>query len=280
MKRKTKIITTIASLCLAVALMAFGVYAATTVTLGVVSKVEFTVRDVFVRVDGQAKMGFAYTTNQTGSEALTAADQGATGTHVGPIAEYVVWADAATNTTFGNTEGQIHDDEFSYQSYTGLPTDDVKTPINPSAGASGTATTALTWDLGKFAYDASNVWYEIDLTIKNDAAEGYVYVRLNSVFVADTGANSWYQSVQRTYATGADAATIEGTAFTALTANTPATSSAAEGGVITLQYGNTLELRFRRRVKNVSKAIAEMSNFGSDTNLLVTVNKVEAAAQL
>ena len=42
MKKKVKLFTTIASLCLAVALMAFGVYAATNVTFGVTNEVSFT----------------------------------------------------------------------------------------------------------------------------------------------------------------------------------------------------------------------------------------------
>ena len=45
MKKKAKLFTTIASLCMAVALMAFGVYAATTQTLGVSSQVNFSVGD-------------------------------------------------------------------------------------------------------------------------------------------------------------------------------------------------------------------------------------------
>ena len=54
MKKKVKLITTIASLCLAVALMAFGVYAATSVTMRVTSTVKFTVNEVFVEVTGNA----------------------------------------------------------------------------------------------------------------------------------------------------------------------------------------------------------------------------------
>jgi len=49
MKKRAKIITTVASLCLAVALMAFGVYAATTARLGVTSKLSFVAEDVKVR---------------------------------------------------------------------------------------------------------------------------------------------------------------------------------------------------------------------------------------
>ena len=48
MKKKVKLFTTIASLCLAVALMAFGVYAATQVTATVSGKITFVATDVDV----------------------------------------------------------------------------------------------------------------------------------------------------------------------------------------------------------------------------------------
>ena len=49
MKKGFKIATTVASLCLAVALMAFGVYAATSSTLTINSTVSFTSQDVQVK---------------------------------------------------------------------------------------------------------------------------------------------------------------------------------------------------------------------------------------
>ena len=48
MKRKFKLFATVASLCLCLALMAFGVYAATTVTYTASGSVKYTVADVFV----------------------------------------------------------------------------------------------------------------------------------------------------------------------------------------------------------------------------------------
>lgn len=78
MKKRAKIITTVASLCLAVALMAFGVYAATQVTLGISSEVSFTVQDVFVTIDASATLTdtaaqnmtqyVSYTTNANGAK--------------------------------------------------------------------------------------------------------------------------------------------------------------------------------------------------------------------
>ena len=50
MKKKGKIITTIASLCLAVALLAFGVYAAQTADFNITSSVTYTCNEVFVDV--------------------------------------------------------------------------------------------------------------------------------------------------------------------------------------------------------------------------------------
>ena len=51
MKKKVKLFSTIASLCLAVALMAFGVWAASSTNFGVSSKVIYT-------VTGQVKMEY------------------------------------------------------------------------------------------------------------------------------------------------------------------------------------------------------------------------------
>lgn len=56
MKKRAKLITTIASLCLAVALMAFGVYAATSVTMSITSQIEFSVQDVYCTVTGSARI--------------------------------------------------------------------------------------------------------------------------------------------------------------------------------------------------------------------------------
>lgn len=53
MKRKFKLLTSIASLCLAVALMAFGVYAATAPTLNVTGTVSFSASNVYATVTMQ-----------------------------------------------------------------------------------------------------------------------------------------------------------------------------------------------------------------------------------
>ena len=62
MKRKFKLFATVASLCLSVALMAFGVYAASTVTYTVNGTVSYTMDDVLVHVT--AKLEYAQDTHQ------------------------------------------------------------------------------------------------------------------------------------------------------------------------------------------------------------------------
>lgn len=58
MKKKVKLFSTIASLCLAVALMAFGVWAATTAQFGISGKVTFTAtQNVKATVAGVANVG-------------------------------------------------------------------------------------------------------------------------------------------------------------------------------------------------------------------------------
>ena len=53
MKRKFKLFATIASLCMAVALMAFGVYAASTVAYNLNGSVTYDVKDVYVTISTQ-----------------------------------------------------------------------------------------------------------------------------------------------------------------------------------------------------------------------------------
>lgn len=69
MKRKFKLFTSIASLCLAVALMAFGVYAATAPTLNVTGSVSFSASNVYATVKVE-KHEAAATIGDTWTEVL------------------------------------------------------------------------------------------------------------------------------------------------------------------------------------------------------------------
>ena len=65
MKKRFKLITTIASLCLAVALMAFGVYAATEASFSVTNRVSF---DATANVKAQVTLAVDEWTNITGTK--------------------------------------------------------------------------------------------------------------------------------------------------------------------------------------------------------------------
>ncbi len=78
MKKRFKIITTIASLCLAVTLMAFGVYAATQSTMEISSRVTFVAKDIQVTWNWHVRKGLpgSQTKVATGEVATTEADNG------------------------------------------------------------------------------------------------------------------------------------------------------------------------------------------------------------
>ncbi len=76
MKRKFKLFATVASLCLSVALMAFGVYAAAQVTYKVDGSVSYTVKNALVTVTTTAEY---MVTEESGSTGVT---QGNAGTNV------------------------------------------------------------------------------------------------------------------------------------------------------------------------------------------------------
>ncbi len=75
MKKRFKLITTVASLCLAVALMAFGVYAATQSTLQVSSTVTFEAEDIQVTWNWYVEGG-KLPAAVVGSDATEEADNG------------------------------------------------------------------------------------------------------------------------------------------------------------------------------------------------------------
>lgn len=84
MKKKVKLFATIASLCLAVCLMAFGVWAANTATLSITSTVSYTVSDnVHVKFDVSVKYtegALKYTSGTDASPTSTTASNIVTNT--------------------------------------------------------------------------------------------------------------------------------------------------------------------------------------------------------
>jgi len=76
MKKRVKLFTTIASLCLAVALMAFGVYAATQASFKITGSVTFTAsKDVYVALAEENAVTYAQgsTLNETAAANITGA---------------------------------------------------------------------------------------------------------------------------------------------------------------------------------------------------------------
>ena len=158
MKKRAKIITTIASLCLAVALLAFGVYAAANVTLNVTSKVNFVVTDVFASITGnvyksadgtatgQTELGSGYTgATYTGSTPKTPmATVGSTGT--------LTWA--IDDDTVNLTSAQ------PWVRYVIAVTNDEGKPINVSvvegAGIGAYATAANNMTRGTLSYSTND----------------------------------------------------------------------------------------------------------------------------
>ena len=76
MKRKVKLFSAIASLCLAVALMAFGVYAATQVTYSVSGTVAYEMKDVMVTIDATVEYVKDHKTPYAATAVATAATAG------------------------------------------------------------------------------------------------------------------------------------------------------------------------------------------------------------
>ncbi|MBO7527111.1 MAG: hypothetical protein J6T74_04340 [Clostridia bacterium] len=68
MKRRTKIITTIASITLALAIMVFGVYAATTASFTITSSVAFTPTDMFIHCELKLYSGDGETEGDTATQ--------------------------------------------------------------------------------------------------------------------------------------------------------------------------------------------------------------------
>ncbi len=145
MKRKIKVFSAIASLCLAVALMAFGVYAATQVTYTLSGSVTYTTNDVLVDISGRVekaqstKYGFAANGD----------------------------ADNEANTNYGDIAGWDNAQTLTgYQSY------DPNTFLPKVPGETDAQTESVNVNLGE-----SSAW-KITVTVTNQATSSAVKVDL------------------------------------------------------------------------------------------------------
>ena len=132
MKRKVKLFATIACLCLSLALMAFGVYAASTSTITVSSKVSFEAKDVYVDYEVKIFVGASGEaidpSTASAFDTKTASSYQTVGTVKNPVAdpqeETLTLAAAELNTTNRGCKIVIK--------VTNAGTDDVKITVTDS----------------------------------------------------------------------------------------------------------------------------------------------------
>ena len=150
MKKKVKLFTTIASLCLAVALMAFGVYAATSVSFTISSKVSFTVSDVFVNVTGEA--------------------------YLDPV---------ATKGTTAFQRGGTTAVSYAGQSYT-KDSETVYTPLNGLFASDGT-TSKDAWEIGEIPFESTKDCIVYKLVVTNMSTTNKITVKFSKTPEEVTG---------------------------------------------------------------------------------------------
>ena len=189
MKKRAKIITTIASLCLAVALMAFGVYAATQVSFNVASKVSFTVRDVFVDIAGkiefQDNVGGTFNIDYANSEYTKTAEDG-----WAQVGVQVNSTDNGTGAYWDSTgyfsEGATWASEAAAATYTA-------TSYEGTLGSNATPLAALNdaaWYAGTAKLDSTVNAVRYTITIENKSSTNKVFVSADKVATDFAGANA------------------------------------------------------------------------------------------
>lgn len=180
MKKGLKIATTVASLCLAVALLAFGVYAATSSTLSINSTVSFTSQDVQVLWEWSVTGGNLTDENsgeyQTTAEGAVDDKDVSLGTvnfvtNSGEAGKTITYTIKCTNT--GAKSVRIT------APVGGLFAGDPNLTITYTTNGTGTAWTDVTLDTAT----GKTVTYEVTLTL-NDATQDITTQNLSAAFVA------------------------------------------------------------------------------------------------
>ena len=133
MKKRVKLFTTIASLCLAVALMAFGVYAAANVTYTVSSTVTYSMSDVLVEVETTVHNVPTYN-----SKSLTGDSVDALITAAGGEDKLAIVGAAQTFKTVNTADGSKYDDDLTFADddtakAAGTHTDEIACNLNTSS---------------------------------------------------------------------------------------------------------------------------------------------------
>lgn len=175
MKKKFKLWATIASLCLAVCIMAVGVYAASTVSLTVTSNVTFNAQSVFVGYKGKVER--ATTSEFTSAEEI--------------VAEHEDWVTNGSTTTTSSatltawTPNEVSFEEgkqfirytITFQNNSGF---NIKvTPSRVPTSTEGVTITEKATALTSIAPDATATW---TLTLELTDVSGSVNIEVNPVF--------------------------------------------------------------------------------------------------
>lgn len=186
MKRKFKLFATVASLCLSVALMAFGVYAASTVTYTVTGTVSYTMSDVLVTLTTKT----AYVTDDHAGHSdgavteLTYANEQAAGS-------YTSYDGSELAKVPGATDAQTQPVTISFNTSTAWRITINVATINPTGvalsieddtfGLAGTENYAVVADEGNAAKLAAGVAEDanVDLIF-------YVYLKDATIAVSET----------------------------------------------------------------------------------------------
>ena len=180
MKKGLKIATTIASLCLAIGLLAFGVYAATSSTLSINSTISFTSQDVQVLWTWEVTGGNLTTATegdyQTTAEGTTDNKDISLGTinfvtNAGDAGKTITYTITCTNTGAKSVDITAPT--------AGLFAGDENLTISYTTNGSGTAWTDITLN----ATDAKTVTYQVTLTLK-DATRDIATQTLSASFIA------------------------------------------------------------------------------------------------
>ncbi len=180
MKKSFKLATTIASLCLAVALLAFGVYAATSSSLTLNSTVTFTSQDVQVNWEWSVEGGNLATANsgnyQTTAEGTADDKEVSLGTvnfvtTSGDAGKTIKYTITCTNTGAKSVKVTAP--------VSGLFAGDDNLTITYTTNGAGTTWTDVTLD----ASATNSVTYIVTLTLK-DATQDIATQTLSAAFVA------------------------------------------------------------------------------------------------
>ena len=151
MKRKFKLFATVASLCLCLALMAFGVYAASSVTYTASGSVKYVVTDVFA----DFTINVYKASNSKGTKRATSTD--------------------VSTTTWDETAAVFTDTKYSYNNVSGDATNPggIDPALKSEIDADGTSTGIQSLD-----FSVSDI-YKIVIKVENKGKSGSINVKAN-----------------------------------------------------------------------------------------------------